>query len=197
MMPISRQEHSAAWDFQGMHTPGGGSCCSGMLVARKLRDAQINSRQALGSDSSAVTHVRSLQMKRLMIASALAVLAFGPIACNKSEPGGPNPSGADSFKLEGGTIPSSIKQGDTESIKVSVDRSKGFHHTVKLNVNAPDKLKAELDRTTVKDGEPPDVNVRVTPSADAPPGDYKLTVNATPDTGVANHLELTVKVAKK
>ena len=98
-------------------------------------------------------------MKKMIVASALAVFAFGPIACNKSESGGPNPGGDDSFNLKGGTISSSIKQGDTESIKVSVDRKKNFHHTVKLDVKAPEKIKAEIDRTTVKDGESPGVTV--------------------------------------
>jgi uncharacterized membrane protein len=136
-------------------------------------------------------------MRKLIIASVLAAFALVPVACNKSEMGGPNPGGDDSFKLTGGTLPTTIKQGDTESIKVTVDRSKGFHHTVKLDVKATDKIKAELDRTSVKDGESPDLYVKVTPAKDAPPGEYKVTVNGVPDTGVANHLELTVKVSQK
>ena len=88
-----------------------------------------------------------------------------------------------SFKLTGGTIPNAIKQGDTESVKVTLDRGKNFHQTVKLEAKGPDKVHATLDRTTVKDGESPDVNVKIHPADDAPAGDYKVTVTGTPDTG--------------
>jgi len=141
-------------------------------------------------------------VQKFLVATVLATLALVPAACNTSPPGGATGTGTNTgsdneFKIVGGTIPNSIKQGDTESIKVSLVRGKNFHQTVKLSAKAPDKITADIDRTTVKDGESADVNVKVHPAADVAPGDYKIMVTGTPDTGSATTLELTVKVAQK
>jgi uncharacterized membrane protein len=135
-------------------------------------------------------------MTKLLTAIALAAFALVPAGCNKSPEGG-TPGTDNKFHLSGGTVPVSIKQGDTESVKVTVERDKNFHQTVKLEAKGPDKVHATLDRTTVKDGESPDVNVKIHPAADAPAGDYKVTVTGTPDTGAPTSLELTVKVTQK
>ena len=135
-------------------------------------------------------------MKTMFAAAALAVFALGPVACNKSPEGG-TPGTDDSFKLVGGTIPNAIKTGDSESIKVSVERGKNFHKSVRLEAKSPDKIHASLDRNLVKDGESPDVNVKVHPAEEAAAGDYKVIVTGTTDNGSPTNLELTVKVIKK
>ena len=135
-------------------------------------------------------------MQKLFAAAFCATFALAPIACNKSPEGG-SPGTDDSFKLAGGTIPSAIKQGDTESVKVSVERGKNFHKSVRLEAKAPDKIHVSLDRNLVKDGESPDVNLKVHPADEAAAGDYKVTVTGTTDNGSPTNLELTVKVIKK
>lgn len=136
-------------------------------------------------------------MQKLFAAAFCATFALAPIACNKSPEGG-TPGTDDSFKLAGGTpIPNAIKQGDTESVKVSVERGKNFHKSVRLEAKGPEKIHVSLDRNLVKDGESPDVNVKVHPADDAAAGDYKVTVTGTTDNGSPTNLELTVKVTKK
>ncbi len=135
-------------------------------------------------------------MKAFVTALALSALATLPLACNKSPEGG-TPGTDNAFKLTGGTIPNAIKQGDSESVKVTVSREKNFHQSVKLEAKSPDAINASIDRTLVKDGESPDVNVKIHPKEEAAPGDYKVTVHATPDSGSPTTLELTVKVVKK
>ena len=135
-------------------------------------------------------------MQKLFAAAFCATFALAPVACNKSPEGG-SPGTDDSFRLAGGTIPNAIKQGDTESVKVSVERGKNFHKSVRLEAKAPDKIHVSLDRNLVKDGESPEVNVKVHPAEEAPAGDYKVTVNGTTDNGSPTNLELTVKVIKK
>ena len=135
-------------------------------------------------------------MQKLFAAAFCACLALFPIACNKSPEGG-SPGTDDSFRLAGGTIPNAIKQGDSESIKFSVERGKNFHKSVRLEAKAPDKIHVSLDRDLVKDGESPDVNVKVHPAEEAPAGDYKVTITGTTDNGSPTNLQLTVKVIKK
>ena len=135
-------------------------------------------------------------MKKLFAAVVCGAFALAPIACNKSPEGG-NPGTDDSFKLAGGTIPNAIKQGDSESLKVSVERGNSFHKSVRLEAKAPEKIHVSVDRNLVKDGESPDVNVKIHPAEDAAPGDYTVTVTGTTDNGSPTNLELTVKVVKK
>lgn len=136
-------------------------------------------------------------MKDLLVAIALGAFAVAPVACNYSPEGGA-PGTEDSFKLSGGTkLPAMIKPGDAESVKITIDRGKNFHRSVRLETKAPDAVAATLDRNLVKDGESPDVNVRLRPKENAAPGDYKVQVTATPDNGSPTTLELTVKVVAK
>lgn len=138
--------------------------------------------------------------KKLFTAAVAAALALAPVACNKSEPGGPGaPAGGnkdDTFQLVLPTIPNAIKQGDTESVKVGIDRGKAFKQTVKLDAKAPDKISVEFDRTSVKDGESQEVTLKIKPAADAPDGTHKITISGTPEQGPAASKELSVIVRK-
>ena len=134
--------------------------------------------------------------RRIRSIVLLASFALTPMACNKSPEGG-TPGTDQSFKLAGGTIPNAIKQGDSESVKVTVERGKAFHQPVRLEAKGSENVSASVDRNLVKDGESPDVNVRIHPTENAAPGDYKVLVIGTTDHGTPTNLELTVKVVKK
>lgn len=137
-------------------------------------------------------------MKRLLATATVVVLALAPIACNNKSPEGGTPGTSASFKLAGPTIPPTIKQGDKETVKITLDRGRDFKKTVKLEAKGTDKIKVELGKTSVKHDEPAEVNLTISPSADAPEGDHKVTVTGTPeDGGTATTLDVTVKVDKK
>lgn len=133
---------------------------------------------------------------RKLLAAAAAAIALLPAACNKSPEGG-TPGTANSFQLDLPVIPNAIKQGDTETVKIKVDRGKDFKGAVKLSAKAPDKISVDFDRSTVKDGESQEVNLSIKPASDAPAGDHKVTITGTPDSGSATSKELTVKVVAK
>jgi uncharacterized membrane protein len=125
--------------------------------------------------------------------AALIVLQAG---CNKSPEGG-NPGSANSFKISAPTTSTTIKQDNKETVKLSIDRGSDFKKDVKLTVKAPDKIKAELSKETIKAGDTTDFTVTVSPDKDAPLGDHKVTVTGTPDGGgAATSVDFTVKVDK-
>jgi hypothetical protein len=158
------------------------------------------SREAPDWPSPGVANISQMEddtMKQLLAVAAAAVLALGPVACSNQSPEGGTPGTNSTFKLSGPTIKPSIKQGDTETVKVSVNRDKNFHQTVNLDVKAPDKIKADLDRTTVKDGESTDLNLKINPAADAPPGDHTITITGKPESGQSTTLQVTVNVTQK
>jgi len=135
-------------------------------------------------------------VKRLSASIVFGAIAVAPLACSRSPEGG-TPGTANSFVLVAGSVPSAIKQGDAQSVKVTVERGKDFHKSVRLQAKGPEKIHATLDRNLVKEDGPPDVNVRIHPNEDAAPGDYKVTVTASTDDGDPTNLELAVRVIQK
>ncbi|HXD88038.1 MAG TPA: hypothetical protein VN641_16240 [Urbifossiella sp.] len=136
-------------------------------------------------------------MQKLFTTAVLASFALLPLGCKDESPRGGQPGTDDTFKLVADSSPNSIKPGDTESVKVTVQRGKDFHKNVRLEAKGPDKVRVTLDRDLVKDGESPDVQVKIHPDGDAAPADYKFTITGTPDNGSPTNLEMTVKVIKK
>jgi hypothetical protein len=136
-----------------------------------------------------------MRLARLWILPVAVVTSFA-LGCNKSPEGG-TPQTASSFTITAPTIPPSIKQDNRESVKLSLDRGKEFHKDVKLKVEAPDKIKVELNKDIIKasDATPAEFNVTITPAKDAPVGDHKIKVTGTPDGGGnPTTVEITVKV---
>jgi hypothetical protein len=126
----------------------------------------------------------------LSVAAAAAVMAVG---CNKSPEGGTTPGSPDGFKIVAPTMSTSIKQGNKETVKLSIDRKDGFKRDVKLKVDAPDKIAATLNRTEIKASEPTEFTLDVAPAKDAPLGDHVIKVTGTPEGG-GNPTSVDVKI---
>jgi hypothetical protein len=131
-----------------------------------------------------------------IVALAVSSLALVNAGCGESVGSGPAPAN-DSFKLVGGGMPAFIKPGDSESVKIRIQRGSDFHLPVRLQTQASDVITANLDRNLVKDGESPDVNVRLRPNENTAPGDHKVKVIATADNDATVTLELSVRVVAK
>jgi hypothetical protein len=128
----------------------------------------------------------------------LALLIPAAAGCNKSSEGGVAGT-ANSFTMTGPTIPTSIKQNNKESVKITLNRGSDFKQDVKLSVAPVDKLKLELNKDVIKASEasPAEFTVTVTPDANAPVADHKVIVTGTPASGgTPTTVEFTVKVAE-
>ena len=141
-------------------------------------------------------------MKGVSAVVILAGFAFGPAGCSHSGPadgassGGGGSGDVSTVRLTAEPVPP-IKQGDAHSVKVTVERGKDYRGPIRLEVKGEEKLLANVDRPVLKDGDPTDVNVRIRPADDAPEGEHKVTLTATPGDGPSTTLELKVKVVKK
>jgi uncharacterized membrane protein len=133
------------------------------------------------------------------------------VGCNKSEPGGVTKpshttttggsgkaSTSQSFKISAPTGASNIKQGATETFKVTLDRGSDFKDDVMLTVTAPAdaKLKVEPMTKTVKASEDKTVSVTVTADKDAPLGKHRIHVEGKPTTGESTSVDFDVEVVK-
>ena len=129
----------------------------------------------------------------LSLAALTAVLFTG---CQQSSEGG-TPGTKANFKIEGPVTGETIKQGEQDTINLSINRGSDFKKDVRLKAEAPDKIKAELSKPMVKASEDEKFTMNVIVDKDAPIGDHVIKVTGTPEGGgSATHLDVKIKVDK-
>jgi uncharacterized membrane protein len=101
--------------------------------------------------------------KGLMVAALIATAAL--MGCKKSEEGGR--AGNDTFRLSVPALTTAVKQGEVQTVRVSVERGEGFKQGLKLEVKAPTGLQVDPDSTMVKPGDKGDVQLKITAAKDA------------------------------
>ena len=134
-------------------------------------------------------------MKKMLAATAAVLFALTSVACNKSPEGG-SPGTKDSFTVSGPTISTSIKQGNKETVTITLNRGSDFKKKVALDVKAPDKVKATFDKSSVASSDDKDVKLTIDVDKEAPVGDHIITVTATPEAGTATKLDVKLSVTK-
>ena len=129
-------------------------------------------------------------MKMALVVGLVALVAL--VGCTKSESGGG--AGNDRFKVVVPSGTTSVKQGEVKIIKLSIERGDGFKRPVKLEFKATAGITVNASSTTVEPGDKGEVQVTVTAAKDAPLGDSKVLVKATPDKGEPAEIEFRVAV---
>ena len=131
--------------------------------------------------------------KALLVVGLIAMAAL--VGCKKSEEGGR--AGNETFKVVVPAMTTDVKQGEIQTVRVSVERGEGFKQGVKLEVKAPTGLQVDPESTMVKPGDKGDVQLKITAAKDAPLGDQKIMVKGTPDKGEPAEVEFKVTVSAK
>lgn len=129
----------------------------------------------------------------LLVAGLIAMVSL--VGCEKSGTGGG--AGDQTFKLTIPTSTTAVKQGEAQTVKVSVERGAGFKQGVKLDMKAPTGLTVEPATTTVAASDKGEVQLTIRAATDAALGDQKIMVKGTPDQGEAVEMELKVAVSAK
>lgn len=136
-------------------------------------------------------------MKNLIRATCVAALTVLPLACNTSSPGGntsPNAPKKETFTITAPTTATTIKQGDKQTVTLTLDRGADFKSAVDLAADAPKGLKVELSDKSVEASEPKEVTLSIEVAKDAAQGDHIVKVTATPKNGTATNVDVKVKV---
>ena len=136
------------------------------------------------------------------IACVVTALALGAlVGCNTSPPGGSPPASggqrSTSFKLKAPATSTTIKQGETQTVKVTVDRGKDFKEDVHLKIefmDSPKGLKVEPADPVVKASDKEDLALKVTADKDAAVGEHTIRITGVPETGVATPVDVKVTV---
>ena len=133
-------------------------------------------------------------MRKLGICLVAFVL-LSVIACRKSEPGG-GTDRATKFTIEGPLMTTSIKQGDSHTVALKINRGKEFAEAIKVKADAPSGIQVAVFDSPVKPSEKGDFKIKVVVAKDVSPGEHVIHVTGTPETGAATSLDVKVKVTE-
>lgn len=86
-----------------------------------------------------------------------------------------------------------IKQGESISVTISLNRDSFFKRNVKLDINT-EGIDVTPTDVLIKASEKPEIQAQITVPREAALGEYRVYVNATPSTGRTTSTEFTVEV---
>ena len=126
----------------------------------------------------------------ITIVMALALTAvFG---CESPRGGGM--SGGEGFRIGTPTFDTKIKQGETQSVTISLQRGEYFKRDVRLEIRPSQGISVEPTEAVVKGSDKPDVQLQIAAAKDANLGEYRVHIKGTPETGEPTSTEFKVKV---
>jgi len=121
---------------------------------------------------------------------ALAVVS----GCQSAGPRGGGVSRDEGFKIAVPSFETAVKQGELQTVSVSIQRGEYFKRGVRLQIKASKGIGIDPTNIMVKAGDKPDVQLQITATKDAALGEYRVYVTGTPDTGQPTSAEFKVKV---
>jgi uncharacterized membrane protein len=128
----------------------------------------------------------------ITIVMTLALVALS--GCQSSSARGGGMTKDVGFKIAVPTFSTEIKQGQTQSVAVSLERGDYFKQEVKLQIRASRGITVDPTDVLVKASESPSIQLRIAATKDAALGAYTVSVKGTPKTGEPTSTSFTVKV---
>jgi uncharacterized membrane protein len=119
------------------------------------------------------------------------MIAFA--GCNKSPEGG-NPGTSDNFKVSAPLLATTLKQGEKETVTLSIQRGSEFKKPVEVKADAPKGLNVVMKSSRINPDDPANLSFTVEADKSAPLGDHVIKIIATPDSGTSTSVDVKVKV---
>jgi uncharacterized membrane protein len=132
-------------------------------------------------------------MKTAMVITVIATLALVGF-CGCMSPRGGGLAEDTGFKISVPTFTTDVKQGDRQTISVTLQREKFFKQNVRLQTSASSGISVTPADILVKASEAPEVQLQIAAPKDAALGEYRVNVKGTPETGLPASIEIKVKV---
>lgn len=128
----------------------------------------------------------------IVIVMTLALAAV--LGCQSTSLRGGGMAQDEGFKI---VVPNStmeIKQGEVQTVAVSLQRGELFKRDVKLEIKPSKGISVDPTNALIKASAKPDVQLRITAAKNAALGEYRVYVKGTPETGEPTSVEFNVKV---
>jgi len=124
----------------------------------------------------------------------LTLVLVAVCGCQSSSPRGGSVVKGEGFKIAVPTLDTKLKQGEVQSVTVSLERGDYFKQDVKLQIEASKGISVEPTSVIIKASDTPDVQIKITVPKDAAFGEYSVSVKGIPKTGESTSTTFTVKV---
>ena len=131
-------------------------------------------------------------MKRV-ITIAMTLALTTAVGCSFSSRGG-GLSQDEGLRIAGPSFDTNVKQGELQTVTVSLHRGESFKRNVTLEIEASKGISVDPTRVVVKASDKPEVQLKISANKDAAIGEYRVYVKGTPKTGEATSVEFKVKV---
>jgi len=138
--------------------------------------------------------LRKVKKMKNAIALVMTLVLATVFGCSSSSPKGGSVVKGEGFKIAVPTLDVKLKQGETQSVTVSLERGDYFKQDVKLQIEASKGISVEPTSIVIKASDTPDVQLRIAAAQDAALGEYSVSVKGTPKTGESTSTKFTVKV---
>ena len=126
------------------------------------------------------------------VGMALVLMVVG--GCLASKPHGGGSAVHERFRVVVPQGSTQVQQGNTESVRVSLDRGQSFKRDVTLGISSSEGITIEPTRVLIRASDRPEAQVRITAARDAAIGTYRVNINATPATGESTSAMFNVDV---
>ena len=133
-------------------------------------------------------------MSKVFVGVLIAAAALTGCKTKSQQGGG---AGNDTFRIVVPAMATDIKQGELQTVRVTLERGGGFKEQVKLQLKGPAGIEVEPKDATVEPGDKGDVQVKITAAKDAPIGEHKILVKGTPAKGEPTETEFNITVSTK
>jgi uncharacterized membrane protein len=127
-------------------------------------------------------------------AMAMVMMLALTVAFGCMSPKGGGMSEDEGFKIAVPAFTTDVKQGDRQTVTVSLKRDKYFKQDVRLQISASSGISVTPTDVLVKASDSPDAQFRIIVPKDAALGEYRVRVKGTPETGQSTSTEIKVKV---
>ncbi len=151
---------------------------------------------ALGEDSVSVTATPATGEPTSVKFNVKVVAPDAGNILKSDSPKGGSALKGEGFKIAVPTLTTDIKQGEVQTITISLERGDSFKQDVTLEtkLSKGEGITFDPAKVIVKAGDKPDVQLMITVPKNAALGEYKVSVTGTPTTGEATSVEFNVKI---
>jgi uncharacterized membrane protein len=130
--------------------------------------------------------------KAIMIVVTLALVTVS--GCQSSSERGGSTLKDEGFKIAVPTFDTEVKQGEVQSVTISLERGVYFKQDVRLLMKTTKGISVDPTDVLVKASDKPDVQLRIEAAKGAALGEYRVSVKGTPTTGEPTSTKFNVKV---
>ena len=143
---------------------------------------------------SIFNYLRKEEQMKTAITIVMTLVLATVWGCQSSSPRGGSVLTDEGFKVAVPTFGTEIKQGEVQSVTISLERGAYFKQDVKFFIKPAKGISVEPIDVIVKASDKPEVQLRITVPKNAALGVYRVYVKGTPKTGAPTSTEFNVKV---